>query len=112
MSVRMWINETIAFASGVVIASYILRTAVESWWSVVLFIVLASGIATVVDGASNGTLRLAMALDEAFGELKARIKELESSLERLERQRLGGWSAIWRAPCGIRTHGPSLPASA
>jgi hypothetical protein len=87
MSVRMWINETIAFASGVVIASYILRTAVESWWSVVLFIVLASGIAMVVDGASNGTLRLAMALDEAFGELKARIKELESSLERLERQR-------------------------
>src|SRR5260370_11482741 len=50
---------------------YILRTAVESWWSVVLFIVLASGIAMVVDGASNGTLRLAMALDEAFCRAKA-----------------------------------------
>src|SRR5260370_8979344 len=98
MSVRMWINETIAFASAVVIASYILRTAVESWWSVVLFIVLASGIAMVVDGASNGTLRLAMALDEPFGELKASIKELASSLERLARPRNGQDAGAPRRP--------------
>lgn len=85
MTARMWINETVAFASGCIVAAYITRD-VSGWASAVLFIILAAAVAMVVDGASNGTVRLAIVLDGVFNDLESKIAELESSIDELTRR--------------------------
>jgi|SRR5689334_16081219 hypothetical protein len=101
MKLKMWINEGVAGITGFFVAGYMFDTwhMRDEWASVVLFIVVASGIAMVVDGASNGLVRLAtsllMELGETSNRLESKIKHLESSIDELTRrlERGGGSEA-------------------
>jgi hypothetical protein len=82
--VMKWINESLALFTGVAVSGVLMDAGHvrNDWWGWVLGLIVFLGIATVVEHAGNGHMRLGLALEE----LESRIRrELESKINGLER---------------------------
>ncbi|MGA2412265.1 MAG: hypothetical protein ABSG46_18015 [Candidatus Binataceae bacterium] len=83
-----WINDGVALLTGAMIGALLMEAAHvrEDVGGAIVWIIVAAGFYAIVDGALNGPLRFALALNEISTRLESRIKGLESTVEKMSRR--------------------------